>query len=92
MHAGLGHHVTPARLSSISSTIPKVTIVTGDQDNLVPPANSKYMKEHMREAEYLVFEDTGHAINVQRKERYNALLERVFAEGREKARAEGYST
>jgi hypothetical protein len=83
MCAGLTHHVTPDRLSVISSTIPKVTIVTGDVDNLVMPSNSAHMKKFMEEAEYLVFEDTGHAINTQRKQRYNALLERVFKEGRE---------
>jgi len=49
------------------------------------------MKKYMKEAEYLVFEDTGHAINTQRKQRYNALLERVFQEGREMARSYGGS-
>jgi pimeloyl-ACP methyl ester carboxylesterase len=63
-----------------------VTIVTGDSDNLVAPTNSAYIKKYMEEAEYLVFEETGHAINVQRKKRYNELLERTFAEGREMAR------
>jgi len=87
MCAGLTHHVAPDRLSIISSTIPKVTIVTGDVDNLVTPSNSAHMKKYMKEAEYLVFEDTGHAINTQRKQRYNALLERVFEEGREMARS-----
>jgi hypothetical protein len=44
------------------------------------------MKQYMEEAEYLVFQETGHAINTQEKKRYNALLERVFGEGRERAR------
>lgn len=83
MSAGLTHHVTPARLSQISS-IPKVAIVTGDQDNLVAPSNSAYLKEHMKEAEYVVFENTGHSVQAQRKERFNELLERVFREGRER--------
>lgn len=85
MSAGLTHHVTPARLSQISNSIPKVAIITGDQDNLVAPSNSVYLKKHMKEAEYVVFEGTGHAINAQRKERFNALLERVFREGRTRA-------
>lgn len=86
MYAGLTHRVSPTRLATISSTIPKVTIVTGDSDSLVAPSNSKYMKQYMEEAEYLVFQETGHAINTQEKKRYNALLERVFGEGRERAR------
>ena len=85
MSAGLTHNVTPTRLASISSTIPKVMIVTGDQDNLVAPENSAYLAKHMKEAEYVVFEGTGHAIHAQRKKRYNELLEKVFSEGREKA-------
>jgi homoserine acetyltransferase len=86
MCAALTHHVTPARLSLISSVIPKVTIVTGDSDNLMAPSNSAYIKKYMEEAEYLVFEETGHSMHMQRKERYNNLLERVFSEGRERAR------
>lgn len=85
MSAGLTHHVTSQRLSKISSSIPKVVIVTGDQDNLVAPSNSVYLKKHMKEAEYVVFEDTGHVIHTQRNERFNELLERVFKEGRERA-------
>jgi len=80
------HRVSPARLSSISSTIPKVTVVTGDSDNLVTPSNSAYIKKYMEAAEYLVFEETGHAIHIQRQKRFNELLERVFSEGREMAR------
>jgi len=55
MCAALTHHVTPARISTISSTIPKVTIVTGDLDIVVAPRNSEYIKKYMEEAEYLVF-------------------------------------
>jgi pimeloyl-ACP methyl ester carboxylesterase len=66
--------------------IPKVAIVTGDSDNLVAPSNSAYLNKYMKEAEYVVFEETGHAIHTQWKKRYNELLERVFSEGRETAR------
>jgi len=61
----------------------KSTIVTGDQDNLVMPSNSVYLKKHMKEAEYLVFEKTGHAIHQQDYRKFNELLERTFREGRE---------
>jgi len=83
--ATLTHHVSAARLSIISSTIPKVTIVTGDSDDLVSPRKSAYIKKYMEEAEYLVFEETGHSIHMQRKKRYNQLLERIVAESRERA-------
>ena len=89
MAAGLTHSVSKARLVRIASTIPKVLIVTGDVDHLVAPTNSKYLSQCMPQAEYVIFENTGHGLCIQRKERYNALLEKVFAEGREKSTANG---
>ena len=83
MYAGLTHRVTPDRLREISRRIPKVLIVTGDNDHLVDPRNSQYLKEHMPEAEYVVFEGTGHALQLQCPEKYNKLVERVMKEGRE---------
>ncbi|CAL1704260.1 unnamed protein product [Somion occarium] len=84
MFAGLTHHVTPDRLSQISKTIPKVLILTGDEDDLVDPQNSLHLKKHMPEAELVQWEVTGHGIHVQRTDKFNALLERVFQEGRER--------
>lgn len=81
MWAGLTHHVEAGRLAQISKTIPKVLILTGDEDHLVRPTNSAYLKKHMPEGEYVVWKDTGHVVNVQHFERFNALLERVFQEG-----------
>ncbi|KAI5124320.1 hypothetical protein M0805_008927 [Coniferiporia weirii] len=82
MCAGLTHRVTPDRLRKISQSIPKVLVVTGDVDHLVDPRNSRYIKENMPEAEYLVFEKTGHAIHLQWPQRYSELVERVIEEGR----------
>lgn len=85
MAAGLTHHVSPDRLRQISRTIPKVLILTGDEDHLVRPSNSVYLKQHMPEAELLQWQNTGHGINVQWNSRFNTLLERVFEEGRQRA-------
>ncbi|TFY80065.1 hypothetical protein EWM64_g3942 [Hericium alpestre] len=85
MYAALGHYVSPERLARISSSIPKVLILTGDEDNLVRTSNSHYLKANMPEAELVVWEQTGHALHIQRQEMFNKLLERVFAEGREKS-------
>ncbi|KAJ3778582.1 Alpha/Beta hydrolase protein [Lentinula raphanica] len=89
MCAGLTHYVSAQRLRQISTSIPKVTLVTGDQDHLVSPHNTVYLKTHMVEAEVVTFKDTGHAIHYQRPREFNALLERVFKEGRERAQAMG---
>lgn len=86
MSAGLTHRVTPERLAYISKSVPKVLILTGDEDNLVSPSNSKYLSENMSKAEFIVFEKTGHAIHLQRPKEYSALLERVFKEGRERSK------
>ncbi|KAH9066039.1 alpha beta-hydrolase [Lactarius deliciosus] len=82
MWAGLTHHVEAERLAQISKAIPKVLILTGDQDHFIRPSNSAYLSEHMPEAEFVVWTDTGHVVNVQYVERFNTLLERVFLEGR----------
>ena len=89
MWAGLAHHVKAERLAQISKTIPKVLILTGDQDHLVRSSNSAYLSKHMPEAEYVMWKDTGHVLNLQHVERFNTLLERVFHEGM--ARLEGTS-
>ncbi|KAI0705858.1 alpha/beta-hydrolase [Cytidiella melzeri] len=87
MLAGLTHHVAPPRLREISKRIPKVLILTGDEDYLVRPSESVQLKEHMPEAELVLWENTGHGIHMQHKRRFNELLERVFAEGKERAEA-----
>ena len=92
MAAGSTHYVSPARLRAISASIPKVVIVTGDQDHLVDLRGSVYLKQNMPEAESIAFEATGHGIHAQRKEEFNILLERVFREGRERADAEERSS
>ncbi|KAH8995212.1 alpha beta-hydrolase [Lactarius hatsudake] len=81
MWAGFTHHVGAGRLAQISKTIPKVLILSGDQDHLVRSSNSAYLSKCMPEAEYVVWKETGHSVNEQHVERFNALLERVFLEG-----------
>jgi pimeloyl-ACP methyl ester carboxylesterase len=82
MYAGLTHYVSPTRLRKISSSIPKVLILTGDQDHLVHHSNSHHLQTHMPEAEFVWWEKTGHGISAQWKARFNELLERLFEEGR----------
>ncbi|KAH7107763.1 alpha/beta-hydrolase [Auriculariales sp. MPI-PUGE-AT-0066] len=84
MASALTHRVTPDRLRMISKSIPKVLIITGDQDHLVRPSNSLRLKKEMPEAEYIQWKDCGHVIHGQYQSRFNDLLERIFAEGRAK--------
>lgn len=83
MAAGLTHHVQPERLSRISAQIPKVTIVTGDEDHLVRISNSFRLKTAMPEAELVQFPETGHGIHAQRKREFNQLIERTIREAQE---------
>lgn len=84
MVAAVTHHVPANRLHSISASVPKTLIITGDEDNLVDPKNSRFLKKHMPEAELIEWHGVGHGISVQEKERFNEVLERVFREGRER--------
>lgn len=83
MAAGLSHRVSPERLRQIAKDIPKIALVTGDEDNLVPPSCSEWIKKCMGpEVELEKWEHTGHACQIQRPERFNALVERVIEESR----------
>lgn len=83
--AVLTHYVSPARLSAINASIPKIAILTGDDDNLMDPANSKKLSQTLPSAEYVVWEKTGHAVHEQWPERLATFLEGVFEEGWERA-------
>ena len=83
MWAAVTHRVLPYRLQALDSAIPKVLIITGDDDNLVAPENSEDLAHNMPHAEYVKWEQTGHAINGQWFKRFNAILDKTFKEGRE---------
>lgn len=85
MIAGLTHHVPPSRLREISKNIPKVVIITGDFDDLVHLHKSYYMRDHMPEAEFIQWENTGHGIHMQYPKRFCQELERIFTEARARA-------
>jgi len=82
MAAGLTHRVSGDRLREISRLIPKVVIVTGDEDHLVNPERSRFIKANMPEAELIEFSGTGHAIHIQRPKELNGIIGRAIREGR----------
>ncbi|KXN93319.1 Putative aminoacrylate hydrolase RutD [Leucoagaricus sp. SymC.cos] len=77
MWAGLAHYVDEAGLRKISASVPKVMIVTGDEDHLVRPKMSREMKRCMPEAELVEWSGTGHAVQAQWQRRFNELVERT---------------
>ncbi|KDR74369.1 hypothetical protein GALMADRAFT_250247 [Galerina marginata CBS 339.88] len=95
MAAAMTHKVNAARLAHISANIPKIAIVTGDDDHLVRPLGSLRIWEGMKSGvskddsgldlqrvELLQWEGTGHGIHAQREVEFNALVERCVREGR----------
>lgn len=88
MSAALTHRVGPDQLRRINDSIPKVMIVTGDDDNLVLPSNSDYLHSHMPNAELVKWDGTGHALHTQWPDRYYQLLQRTFREGRQRMSSE----
>jgi len=85
MAAGLTHRVTGDRLKEISRLIPKVVIATGDEDHLVDPERSRFIKANMPEAELIEFSGTGHGIQLQRPRELNELIARAIREGRSRS-------
>ncbi|KJA21623.1 hypothetical protein HYPSUDRAFT_41738 [Hypholoma sublateritium FD-334 SS-4] len=91
MAAALTHSVSRARLAHIARTIPKIALVTGDDDHLVRPVGSERIKVAMdaglkvddrTRVELLRWEETGHGIHAQREGEFNELVERCMREGR----------
>ncbi|KAJ7261401.1 alpha beta-hydrolase [Mycena haematopus] len=76
MWAALTHH----RLRGISEAIPKVLIVTGDQDNLVSPRTSVH-QEMYADAEFEQWENTGHGIHSQRPKNSTRVGESIQEDG-----------
>lgn len=81
MAAALTHYVSNSRLRTIESSIPKIAILTGDDDHLVDPSNSRKLSQAMPSAEYVIWTRTGHWLPSQWPERTGKFLEGVFEEG-----------
>lgn len=82
MSAGITHKVTKDQHRLMDTRIPKIMILTGDQDDLVNPANSKELAKRMSKAEYIEWKNTAHCLHEQWPQRFNELIERVVKEGR----------
>lgn len=86
MKAAVTHNISDADLVKINKSVAKICILTGDTDYLVDPRNSKFLKEKLDSAEYHHFEKAGHALGNQLADTVNEILEKVIAEGEEKAK------
>ncbi|TIC28286.1 alpha/beta-hydrolase [Wallemia mellicola] len=80
MYAALGHKVSPDRMKKIDQNIPKISIVSGDEDYLVDISCSVDLQKHLPSATYTIFNDTGHGLISQRPFKFNKLVEETIAE------------
>lgn len=82
--AVLRHHIGKERLSRIRDAPYPVLVVTGTEDNLVRPSNSRYLAGQL-DGQLEIFEGVGHALPYQEADRYNQTLHTFIlkAEGRE---------
>ncbi len=65
----------------------RITILTGDEDHLVNPANSAHLRANLRRSATAIWvQGGGHALPVQFAERVNAAIERTVDAGEELAR------
>ena len=95
MAAALTHYVSPSRLAFISARIPKIIILTGNEDHLVAPKGSMRLWKGMvserdkdgkdrrdLRVELVQWKDTGHGLHIQREREFNELIARCVREGR----------
>ncbi|CAD6974108.1 unnamed protein product [Tilletia controversa] len=86
--AVLTHRVTNKELAKINETIPIITIMTGDEDNLVNPLNSEHLAQNMPRARLIKLEITGHAITIQRPEEIHKALDEDIEKSQERIKEE----
>jgi len=96
--AATTHYVAPARLGRIAQTVPKVSVVSADEDYLIASAGSvrlidgllgessgKKEGQNLTNVESVKWKNTGHAAQIQWPGKFNVMLERIFHEGQESA-------
>ncbi|KAN0009585.1 hypothetical protein ACTFIU_006880 [Dictyostelium citrinum] len=82
LHATMGHfksvlthHISETKLKYISNQEFPIQIITGTNDQLVDPKNSFYLKSKLNPCEFIVFQGCGHAINTERLNDFNNLIQ-----------------
>ncbi|KDN41887.1 alpha/beta-hydrolase, partial [Tilletiaria anomala UBC 951] len=80
--ATLTHRVSNAELRhNIDAHVPRTLVLTGDDDNLVNPDNSRHLLANMPRARLVRLTGGGHALNMQFPARVNRLIEENVNEG-----------
>ncbi|KAM0789938.1 hypothetical protein ACM66B_006778 [Microbotryomycetes sp. NB124-2] len=74
------HHVSQDRLLEIAETIPRIGIITGDQDNLVNPERSRDLHQDLPGSTLKVVKGAGHALPAQIPDEYNEWIKSVLAQ------------
>ncbi|KAM0749090.1 alpha/beta-hydrolase [Meredithblackwellia eburnea MCA 4105] len=82
MAAVMGHKVSPERLKVIATSIPKVAVLFGDEDELINVSRGRELHANLPGSEYKEVKGAGHALCSQIKEEYNEWCEGIVAEGR----------
>ncbi|KAM9959454.1 hypothetical protein ACTFIR_000530 [Dictyostelium discoideum] len=71
----LTHYISETKLKYISNQEFPIQIITGTNDHLVNPKNSFYLKSKLNPCEFTVFQGCGHAINTERLNDFNNLIQ-----------------
>lgn len=78
VRAVITHRISPAQLRAIDESVPTITIVTGDADNLVNPLNSEHLAKHMKRARLVRVPNAGHALPVQVPDVINTIIDKAI--------------
>ncbi|EGC40255.1 hypothetical protein DICPUDRAFT_25440 [Dictyostelium purpureum] len=72
------HYVSSSRLESIKNQDFPVLVLTGTDDYLVKPKNSFSLKNKLSPTEFIVYENCGHCVNVEKLSEFNHAIENHF--------------
>mmetsp|Transcript_4585 Transcript_4585/g.6835 ORF Transcript_4585/g.6835 Transcript_4585/m.6835 type:complete len:419 (-) Transcript_4585:105-1361(-) len=81
--AVVSHYVSWDRLKQLRSYNLQVLVVSGDQDNLVNPSNSRMLSDIL-DGRWLHFKDGGHGVNEQYADKVNEAIEECIIQSEKK--------
>ncbi|KAM9993724.1 hypothetical protein ACTFIZ_011688 [Dictyostelium cf. discoideum] len=73
------HKVSKKRLLEIKENIGgPITIITGTHDDLVDPSGSHYLNSILSPTEFVVFQGSGHSVNIENYQEFHEAISRNF--------------
>lgn len=75
------HKVAPSSLAKLAKLIPKIAIISGDRDEIIPLSQSWNLHQMLPGSDFKMCKGVGHGLTLQISEEFNNWLRNVIEEG-----------